>query len=712
MRLSFLPMATLVAQLVAQPAGAQSESPVPDQRTPEITVTGTREKALLSETPASVGIIKPQTMQRTGPMHPQQILGQVPGVAVAVTNGEGHTTSIRQPFTTSPLYLFLEDGIPVRATGMFNHNALYEINIPMSGGIEVTRGPGTALYGSDAIGGIVNVLTRGPSAEPDARVSLEGGSYGWARLMGTASTGMTGFGGLRTDLNVTHTDGWRDKTAYDRQSAGLRWDYELDGRTNFKTVLAFANIDQETGANSPLTLGDYGNNPTRNNFSIAFRKVQALRLSTAFEREFDSSLLSLTPYLRDNSMDLNGSFNLSSDPRIENTQNLSYGLLAKWRQDFAGAWRPRLIVGIDLDRSPGSRAEDNIITSRTGTGANTSYNSYVLGTRIYDYDVTFTSISPYIHTEVSPFERLRITVGARYDDLSYDMRNNLAPGAVQANVNGATRFYGQIADASLNFTQVSPKFGATFQIDPGTTVYTSYNHGLRVPSEGQLFRAGNDTTAQRALARANALLTLKPIQANQFEVGLRGEVRNVAYNVALYDLVKYDDLVSQRDLTTNVTINVNAGKTESRGIEVGLGIAFTPQWRLDVAGSYAIHKYVNFVTATADFSGKEMEAAPRVIGNTRITWTPTEKTLLQLEWVRIGSYWLEASNSAVFGKYSGYDLLNLRLNRAVNESLSFFARIMNLLDERYADSASVASNTPVYSPGLPRTYYAGVELRW
>lgn len=712
MRLSFLPMATLVAQLVAQPAGAQSESPVPDQRTPEITVTGTREKALLSETPASVGIIKPQTIQQTGPMHPQQILGQVPGVAVAVTNGEGHTTSIRQLFTTSPLYLFLEDGIPVRATGMFNHNALYEINIPMSGGIEVTRGPGTALYGSDAIGGIVNVLTRGPSAEPDARVSLEGGSYGWARLMGTASTGMTGFGGLRADLNLTHTDGWRDKTAYDRQSAGLRWDYELDGRTNFKTVLAFANIDQETGANSPLTLGDYGNNPTRNNFSIAFRKVQALRLSTAFEREFDSSLLSLTPYLRDNSMDLNGSFNLSSDPRIENTQNLSYGLLAKWRQDFAGAWRPRLIVGIDLDRSPGSRAEDNIITSRTGTGANTSYNSYVLGTRIYDYDVTFTSISPYIHTEVSPFERLRITVGARYDDLSYDMRNNLAPGAVQANVNGATRFYGQIADASLNFTQVSPKFGATFQIDPGTTVYTSYNHGLRVPSEGQLFRAGNDTTAQRALARANALLTLKPIQANQFEVGLRGEVRNVAYNVALYDLVKYDDLVSQRDLTTNVTINVNAGKTESRGIEVGLGIAFTPQWRLDVAGSYAIHKYVNFVTATADFSGKEMEAAPRVIGNTRITWTPTEKTLLQLEWVRIGSYWLEASNSAVFGKYSGYDLLNLRLNRAVNESLSFFARIMNLLDERYADSASVASNTPVYSPGLPRTYYAGVELRW
>lgn len=705
-------LASIAAALLGDPAAAQTQSSTPDQRTPEVTVTGTREKALLSETPASIGILKPEVIHQTGPMHPQQILGQVPGVAVAVTNGEGHTTSIRQPFTTSPLYLFLEDGIPIRATGMFNHNALYEINIPMSGGIEVTRGPGTALYGSDAIGGIINVLTRGPSAHPDAAVSLEGGSYGWARLMGSASTGMTGFGGLRADLNVTHTDGWRDKTAYDRQSAGLRWDYEVDGRTNFKTVLAFANIDQETGANAPLTLGDYENNPTKNNFSIAFRKVQALRLSTAFEREFDSSLLSLTAYMRDNSMDLNGSFNLSSDPRIESTQNMSYGLLAKWRQDFAGAWRPRVIVGIDLDRSPGSRVEDNIITSRTGTGANTSYNSYVLGTRIYDYDVTFTSVSPYIHTEISPFERLRVTVGARYDDLSYDMQNHLAAGAVQANVNGATRFYGQIADASINFTQVSPKFGATFQIDPQTTLYTSYNHGFRVPSEGQLFRAGNDTTGVRALARANALLTLKPIQANQFEVGMRGEIRSLGYNVALYDLIKYDDLVSQRDLATNVTTNVNAGKTESRGIEVGLGMPFSQQWRLDVAASYAIHKYVNFVTATADFSGKEMEAAPRVLANTRLSWMPTEKTLVQLEWVRIGSYWLEASNSATFGKYSGYDLVNLRFNQQINKSFSVFARIMNLFDERYADSASVSSNTPVYSPGLPRSYYAGVELRW
>jgi outer membrane cobalamin receptor len=120
----------------------------------EVTVTGTREGQLLSETPASVKVISGATLRQDKPSHPSQVLGQSPGVWVNVTGGEGHMTAIRQPLTTNPVYLYLEDGIPTRSTGFFNHNALYEINVPHAGGIEVTRGPGTALYGSDAIGGV------------------------------------------------------------------------------------------------------------------------------------------------------------------------------------------------------------------------------------------------------------------------------------------------------------------------------------------------------------------------------------------------------------------------------------------------------------------------------------------------------------------------------------------------------------------------------
>src|SRR4029453_12500724 len=112
-------------------------------------------------------------------------------------------------------------------------------------------------------------------------------------------------GAAHADVKLTHTDGWRDKTAYDRQSGTVRLDSTL-GAAHVKTIASAAHIDQETGANSPLVYDDYINNPTRNNFPIAFRKVGALRLSSEIERAFGAgaSQLTVTPYVRANSMDL------------------------------------------------------------------------------------------------------------------------------------------------------------------------------------------------------------------------------------------------------------------------------------------------------------------------------------------------------------------------------------------------------------------------
>ena len=681
-------------------------SPTAEASVDAVTITGTREKGLLAETPASIGVVSEKDIRFAAPMHPQQVLGQVPGVSIAVTNGEGHTTAIRQPFTTSPLYLFLEDGIPTRATGFFNHNALYEVNMPAAGRVEVVRGPGTALYGSDAIGGTVNVFSRQPSVTPEARVAAEAGSFGWRRLLADGSTGI-GDGAMRSSVNLTHSDGWRDGTAYERQSANLRWDSELSG-LQARTILGLTHIDQQSGANSPLTYTDYVNNPTKNNMAIAFRKVKAARLSTQLERESGGSLWSVTPYLRWNAMALNGTFNLSADPRIEKSEVASVGVMAKWRHDFGGALRPRLIVGLDLDHSPGKRSEDSLVLTRTGSGADTVYTGYAVGARIYDYEVTFDSVSPYLHMEVSPAPALRVTAGLRHDAFRYRMHNRI--GAVTTSA--GPRFYGQAASAEVDYSHLSPKLGATWAVSPGASLYASYNHGFRTPSESQLFRAGSAGTATDTLARARLALELKPIKANQLELGMRGTLAGWSYDAVAYELVKRDDLVSQRDLATNVATSVNAGKTRHRGVELALGGSFASAWRLDAAWSYAKHTYERWVTANADSSGKEIESAPRTIANTRLTWTPDAASSMQLEWVRIGSYWLEASNSPTFGKYPGHDVFNLRANRRLGQHLSVFARIMNLADKRYADSASVSSNTAVYSPALSRAYYAGLEATW
>ena len=698
MKTSCAVVAALLANLNCGQAWAETGAAVLG----EVTVTGTREGQLISETPATVDTISGDEIRAAKASHPSQIMGRIPGVWVNVTGGEGHQTAIRQPLTTNPVYLYLEDGIPVRSTGFFNHNALYEINMPQAGGIEVSKGPGTALYGSDAIGGVVNVLTRPAPLKPEAQVSAEAGENGWKRLL--ASGGNTqGADGWRADLNLTKTDGWRGRTGYDRQSATLRWDRMLASDAVLKTVLTTSHIDQQTAGSSTISQGDYENNPSANYTPISFRKVKALRLSTAYEKEVGGSLLSITPYFRSNEMDLLANWSLGYDPTVYNTQNYSLGLLAKYRMDFE-PYRSRVIVGVDIDRSPGSRLEKSIDTVKQVISGNTYYTDYTTGRTIYDYDVTFQGISPYIHGEMSPTERLRLTAGLRYDRISYAYDNKLS----DANIVAAGKTYTHPADTDISYEHFSPKLGATYDFNPNLNGFLAYNHAFRAPSEGQLFRP--------AAGAAATTVDLKPVKADSYEIGLRGkQASGVSYEVSFYRMTKRDDILSYKDPVTSATQSVNAGKTLHQGVEVGAGAPLTGYLRLDVSYSYAKHTYEDWVTKVGatniDYSGKEMETAPRTIANTRLSYAPPllNGGKLSLEWVSLGKYWLDQANTA---EYKGHDLFNLQLSYFPRRDLELFGSIMNLTDKRFAESASLSGVNPVFAPGLPRTIYAGLRYNW
>ena len=701
----------LVPVCLALSATAESADPGETSTTLDaVTVTGTRERESLAETPATVGILSGQTIHDTAPVHPSQIMGQVPGAWVNVTGGEGHMTAIRQPLTTSPVYLYLEDGIPTRSTGFFNHNALYEVNVPQAGGIEVNKGPGTALYGSDAIGGVINVLTQPAPLKPEAEITGELGGHGWQRLLATGGD-TSGNDGWRTDLNLTSTDGWRQHTAYDRQSGTLRWDRALNDNAAVKTVIAFSRIDQETAGSSTISQSDYENNPTTSYTPISFRQVEAFRVSAAYEKEIGDSLLSITPYYRNNGMDYIANWSLGYDPTLLNSSNQSFGVMAKYRRNFI-PYRARLIAGVDVDRSPGSKLEKYIITTTTGSGYTQRYISYTEGATVYDYDVTYQGISPYLHGEMSPSDHVRVTAGLRYDDVSYHYQNNLADAAIGVT---PSRFYGHVSDTSVDFRHISPKLGVTLAFTPTISGFAAYNHAFRAPSEGQLFRPATGSSANNAQATALSAAGLKPVKADSYEIGLRGKSGAVNYETSVYHMTKTDDIVSFQAISTDPRIVQNAGETLHQGIELGLGADMTDQWRIDLAYSYAKHTYENWVNNTANYNGKEMEMAPRTIANTRLSYRPAVLNGggVTLEWIKLGSYWIDAINTI---QYSGHDLLNLRVNYPVSREWGLFGSVINLADKRYADSTSFATvsgnNIATYAPGLPRTFYAGMRYHW
>lgn len=655
-------------------------------------VSATREAQTRTENSATIDAIDGTAIREARAAHPAAIAQRIPGVHISQLSGEGHSTAIRQPISTKPLYLYLEDGVPTRSTGFFNHNALYEVNLPQAGGMEVLKGPGTALYGSDAIGGVVNVLTRPAPATPSIDVSVEGGSYGYHRALLTG--GLThGAHGLRVDVNRTTADGFKDDAPYKRLSATVRHDLSTSSGWSFRTVVTGTSVEQRDVF--ALDATQFDRRPALNRSPIAYRDVSALRWHTAAEFERGTTLVSVTPFARRNVLDLLPNWQLGYNPETWDTRNSSWGALVKLRRDFA-PWRTRVIAGADLEVSPGSARNTGIVTGRTGPDS--AWTSYTLGAVHYDYDVTFRQASPYLHTEFSPLPRTRFDVGLRYDHSGYRYASHLA--AVQ------TGRFRVPADTSPTYARWSPKAGVTVDLRRDLNLYASYREGFRAPAQSQLFQQG---------ANLNTV-GLEPVTASSKEVGARGNLTaRATWQVAAYEMRVRNDILSVLD-AQGIQTTSNAGATRHRGLEVSLSAALLADLRLDVAHSRASHQYERWVIPVGgqnrDYAGKTMEQAPDALTNVLLSWSPgaLHGGRLAAEWSGTGRYYMDPENSH---SYAGFALWTLHANYMLRGVGELFARVTNLANRRYAELVSYnAFSREQFTPGNPRMVFAGVRFTW
>ena len=194
-----------------------------------VVVSGSRAQAWLSETPQAIGVVNAKTLERDKPKTMGDILNRIAGVYWNDLGNEQHSMSIRQPIGTNAVYQYLEDGIPIRPLGVFNHNSLNEMNMAGASGVEVVKGAASSLYGSNAVGGAVNFLTAGASATPTAKVGVRRDSVAGFTRYDTSASDTWGPLGLRFSHYSSRRsrDNWQEYSYGDKDSFSLRADYAL-----------------------------------------------------------------------------------------------------------------------------------------------------------------------------------------------------------------------------------------------------------------------------------------------------------------------------------------------------------------------------------------------------------------------------------------------------------------------------------------------------
>ena len=679
-----------------------------------LVVTGTRSAAPVLDMAGNIDSLSQEQVDLLRADHPSEILNRLSGVQVQRNNGFEALPSIRSPVLTGPgaagAFLFLEDGVALRAAGFANNNGLAEANLEQAGGVEAIRGPGSAFYGSNAVHGVINVLSRAPSRELQRELDISGGPHDLYKIKGTVS-GSIGDHAYRLNAYGAHDDGYRDRSGYGLQKLQLRHDYRGANNTT-QTVLSVFNLNQETagfissGANGggcytsnkpPAFIYEDMSAMRQNCDPDAYRDWSSVRLSSRWTHDVsERQSFNMTPYFRDNDMEFRQHFLPSR--AIEKNEHTSVGVLSGYTWELDAGHK--IIAGVDAEYTDGSLIQTQQLSDRFRFGSARQQGIH------FDYDVEATVVAPYFHTEWQLWERLRATFGLRYEYSHYDYDNLIADGTTKADGTACVRnppaapagtnevacLYKRPADRKDDFHNLSPKLGATYRVSDDNSLFVNWSRGHRAPQVTDLYRIQNRQRTE----------TIKSERVDSKELGLRGTSYGIRYEAVLFLMDKQNFFF--RD--TN-GLNVTNGKTDHRGIEIGLFIPLLDHFDIATNYTHARHEYRNFINASGIVAGNKVDTAPKNIANTRFGWNFVSGGRAEMEWQHMGSYYLEPSNAH---QYEGHDVFHLRVSKPVHKNVTLHARIDNLSDKAFATRADFAFGSYRFFGGEERSFHGGMTI--
>ena len=671
-----------------------------------IVVTGSLQESGLLTLAGNIDRISSEDIASVSAVHPSDILNRATGVHIQTNNGMESLPSLRSPVLTGPgaagAFLFLEDGIATRSAGFANNNGLSELNLAQAQAVEIIRGPASAVYGSNAVHGVVNVLTKAPSNGGD--VTLLAGPNERYQLQGTIGNESDNQGVSGT-IQAIDDGGYRDNSDFTSLKLGLRHDY-VDGDDHFKTIVSGFVLDQNTAGF--ISSGDNGsdcysstyadenlykdsNAMEKNCDSDAYREWSSLRIATSWQRELsDDRSFTITPYYRINQMEFRQHYLPSK--AIEENSHYSIGMVSNYNWQIEE--NIALVMGIDFEWTEGELTQTQEKDDTYGFGKARQKGVH------YDYKVDASMIAPYIQADWQLTQQLKFTGSVRFDATQYRYDNLIADGTTKADgsscVNSSNApvecLYKRPSDSNDSFDNTSTKLGFNYRVNNDMAFFGSWSQGFRAPQTTDMYRLQNQQLVGE----------IESEELDSTELGLRGVSNKLTYEVVVYTMNKENFFF--RDAQG---LNVTDGETSHKGVELSLNYDLTDQLSFAVNYSYGKHEYEFDRASSGVVKGNTVDTAPEQLANVRVAWKPTDNSELELEWLHMGEYYLDPANEH---EYAGHDLLQLRGSIALNNNTRLFARIENLTDEKYASRADYAFGSYRFFGGQPRALHVGASI--
>lgn len=604
-------------------AGAQEEI----TRLEEVVVTANRLETATNEVGSSITVITAEDIEERQQTFLLDVLRSVPSIDVVQSGGPGSTTSVFMRGANSEHTLLLLDGIelndPSAPGGGYDFANLPTDNIER---IEVLRGPQSTLYGSRAMGGVINIITKRGTGKPTGFFSAQGGSFSTTAEKAGISGG-TDLYNYSLGLSRFDTDGFSvaakkygntEKDGYGNSSVNSR--LGITPTRNLSVAFLVNYLKSEADLDNSGGVGGDDPNNIQKSEQTSFRSQADLAL---FDNRWEQRLgISFNKLNRENDNDVDPAH--PSD--LSRASYDSKSVTLDWQHTLHLHETNSLTLGIEHKKE---------------TAESSYYSEYAWGPNTYTnsspWDEQSANITGYyLQDQLRFWDAWFTTLGVRLDD--------------------HTRFG---KEATYRVT-------SAYTIKPTATTFKgSYGTAFKAPTLYQLY------------APSGGEENLNPEKNTGWDLGIEQALAGRKVTVgATYFHNDFEDLIdwySDPDYTKSKYININRATTQ--GVE--LTATLRPLEELTLRAGYTY-------TKTEDNeSGLELLRRPK----NKISFDGNYRFLKDAN-VNLGIIYVGTRTDLVYPnrvKMSGYTLVNLAAAYDITKNLQVFGRIDNLLDKSYEE---------------------------
>ena len=658
--------------------------------------TGSRLGLTPRETPASVTVVDRSTIEARGAQDTQEILRAIPGVTAH--NAPGSIGVSYRGFGSGSIGQMF-NGISVQYS-----IAARPVDSWIYDRVEAIGGPSSFLFGSGAVGGSINYLTKTPErydfTEGQLRLgqnSLKEVSLGLNRRIARSDNAAGSQHFARIDLNHRDTGHWVEGMHTRSTQLATSLLSDLGGGLSHTLAYEYQNehVDRPywgTPLLNPVA-GELRIDPRTRfaNYNSAdglyAQRVQWLRSVTQW-RASDALELRNTFYAYDALRDYNNvetyRFNASNTQVIRSAAYLQRHdhevvgdrIEGTYKSSIAGR-KSDWAFGLDVSVNRQTRFPNSL------SGTVSTVDPYRFTTENFfdipgmapgfkpDRDNKVTTTALYLENRTAVAPRLNLITALRHERIDLDLTNRRAVTATMP------------ATYSRGYSPTTGRIGVVWDVAPGANLYAQYSTAADPPS-------GILSTASFADVMNNSELT----SGRQAEVGSKIDFwdgKGTA-TLALYQITRRN-IATQDPNNPGVTLLV--GEQSAKGAELSVGLRPSPRWQLQANLTHVDARYERFMQGGVSLAGKVPTNTPATVANLWVGYAITPQLQASAGVRHVGKVYANAANTQW---QSAYTLLDLGLAWKINRTSTLTGRIRNATDRVYA--ANLGSQAYL---GAPRT---------